>query len=513
MSKTASLAERMAADGYDGYAYSYPHKTAYAPLDPPVSLEQAWRGEDTSKLFLYTHLPFCEMRCGFCNLFTTIRPGQDLVQRTLDAIERQSRVVADCVQPKGVVQAAFGGGTPSYLNERELERLFGILTKHWKVDFSSIPVSFETSPGTVTPEKLALLRQLGVDRLSMGVQSFVAEDLAALKRPQNTEQVLQACQWIKEAGFPIFNIDLIYGNQDQSAASWQLCLERAVAWLPQELYLYPLYVGKLTNLDRLGRRPGQYRRDFFEQARDYLTSVGYRPISMRLFQRVPNSSQASKFSIDIGEPNLAISKGIAGQSSPRTAMSNDSALKFSPKTAMAKGFAGGAQLGNPQDLVSVYGSRGSAPGGGWCCQEDGMVGLGPGARSYTKTLHYSSEYAIGQPGVRAIIQDFGQRTDSQFSLADYGVRLDPSEQKRRYLIKSLLRAEGLNLPDYQQHHPDSPGLLADFPQIQELLQLDLAELNSTTLRLTPQGLSWTDTIGPWLYSEDMTQRMQTYQFT
>lgn len=513
MSKTsASLAERMAADGYDGYAYSYPHKTAYAPLDPPVSLEQAWRGEDTSKLFLYTHLPFCEMRCGFCNLFTTIRPGQDLVQRTLDAIERQSRVVADCVQPKGVVQAAFGGGTPSYLNERELERLFGILTRHWKVDFTSIPVSFETSPATVTPEKLALLRQLGVDRLSMGVQSFVAEDLAALKRPQNSEQVLQACQWIKEAGFPIFNIDLIYGNQDQSARSWQLCLERAVAWQPQELYLYPLYVGKLTNLDRLGRRPGQYRRDFFEQARDYLTSVGYQPISMRLFQRVPNSSQASNFSSGIGVPNLDVTK--------------DSAGKSSPKTAMAKGFAGGAQLGNPQDPVSVYGSRprrgsrsqspqetwvGSAPG--WCCQEDGMVGLGPGARSYTKNLHYSSEYAIGQPGVRAIIQDFGQRTDSQFATADYGVRLDPSEQKRRYLIKSLLRADGLNLPDYQHHYPESPGLLEDFPQIQELLQLHLAELNNTTLRLTAQGLSWTDTIGPWLYSENMTQRMQTYQFT
>lgn len=142
-----------------------------------------------------------------------------------------------------------------------------------------------------------------------------------------------------------------------------------------------------------------------------------------------------------------------------------------------------------------------------------MVGLGPGARSYTKTLHYSSEYAIGQPGVRAIIQDFGQRTDSQFSQADYGVRLDPSEQKRRYLIKSLLRADGLNLPDYQQHYPDSPGLLEDFPQLRELFQLGLAQLNNQTLRLTAQGLSWTDTIGPWLYSQEMTQRMQTYQFT
>ena len=92
-----NLTERMRQESYDGYTYAYPHKTAYRPLDPPVGLAEAWREEDTSRLFLYTHLPFCEMRCGFCNLFTTIRPGQDRVEATLAAILRQSRSVAEAL--------------------------------------------------------------------------------------------------------------------------------------------------------------------------------------------------------------------------------------------------------------------------------------------------------------------------------------------------------------------------------------------------------------------------------
>ena len=91
------LVERMKQGGYDGYAYAYPHKTAYRPLDPPVPLDDAWRCEDKRNLFLYVHLPFCEMRCGFCNLFTTTRPGAGLVSETLSAIRRQSEIVASAI--------------------------------------------------------------------------------------------------------------------------------------------------------------------------------------------------------------------------------------------------------------------------------------------------------------------------------------------------------------------------------------------------------------------------------
>jgi oxygen-independent coproporphyrinogen-3 oxidase len=425
----------MADDGYDGYAYSYPHKTAYRPLDPPVALDESWRDEDTSALFLYLHLPFCEMRCGFCNLFTTVRPGQDLVDRTLLAIERQAAEVARLVAPRGVAQAAVGGGTPSFLSEAQLERLFVAVGASWPVRWGQTPLSLEVSPGTVTPAKLALLRALGVTRLSMGVQSFLSEDLAALHRPELGADLDEVCGWIRDARFPVFNMDLIYGIEGQDQARWERSLSAALRWLPEELYLYPLYVGKLTSLDRLGRRPGEQRRALYRQARRRLLAAGYEQVSMRLFRR--------------------------------------------------------------QGVVDV---------GDYCCQEDGMVGLGPGARSYTRDLHYSSEYAVGQPGVRAIISAF---SGADYGHASYGVRLDAAEQRRRYLLKSLLRAQGLDVVGYRQRFGSDPRL--DFPSLSELADLGLANLGEERLALTELGLAYTDTIGPWLYSEAVQARMGEYE--
>ena len=432
-----SLSQRLLQDGFDGYTYSYPHKTAYRPLDPPVPLRHAWQQEDTSDLFLYVHLPFCEMRCGFCNLFTTVNPKQNLVERTLSAIERQSLEVSRAVNAKRVSRAAFGGGTPSFLQEQELEQLFARLAQHWPVDWGSVPVSFETSPGTLTPRKLALLKKLGVTRLSMGVQSFVAEDLAELGRPSLGVEVERVAEWIRDAGFPIFNLDLIYGNPGQDERRWAESLERALAQQPDELYLYPLYVGKLTGLDRLGRRPGERRLALYRQGRDRLLQAGFQQLSMRHFRR----------------------------------------------------------------------SGPVAEEGDYCCQEDGMIGLGPGARSYTRALHYSSEYAVGQSGVREIISAFG---DADFAHASYGVRLSLEEQRRRDLLKSLLREDGLEVARYRARFQSDPVM--DFPALEELLALGLAVLSSDRLKLTAEGLARSDTLGPWLYSEAVQADMREYEF-
>ena len=433
-----TLAQRMTEGGYDGYAYAYPHKTAYRPLDPPIALAQAWEHEDKRNLFLYVHLPFCEMRCGFCNLFTTVQPGASLVDRTLAAIQRQSHEVATAIAPEHIAQAAFGGGTPSFLSELELEQLFNQLSCTWPVQWSRIPVSFEVSPGTVSREKLALLRQLGVDRISLGVQSFVKEDLISLKRPQPAQQLEQACHAIKAAGFTVFNIDLMYGNEGQDARRWQRTLDHTLEWQPEEIYLYPLYIRKLTNLDRSGKHPGEHRRELYRQARDFILAAGYRQISMRLFRR--------------------------------------------------------AEVVRHTD---------------YCCQEDGMIGLGPGARSYTQALHYSTEYAVGQVGVKKIIEDFSNRAASDFAVADYGVALDLEEQKLRYLIKSLLRADGVSHAAYQRRF-GSP-LIDEFVQLSELSTLGLVAEIDGYLRLNADGLEWSDTIGPWLYSETVTERMDAYE--
>jgi len=297
----------------------------------------------------------------------------------------------------------------------------------------------ETSPRTAEPDRLRVLKERGVRRISMGVQSFVPEDLISLKRPQPAGQLEVACQMIKASGFPVFNIDLIYGIEGQTQPSWRRSLDEALEFTPQEVYLYPLYVRPLTHLDQIGSHSTDMRREFYRAGREHLLNQGYRQISMRLFRHE----------------------------------------SYAP----------------PEGPV-------------YCCQEDGMVGLGPGARSYTKALHYSTEYAVGRTGVLEIIQDFVGRTREQFSFANYGCELDLEEQKRRYVLKSLLRSDGLELADYTAFFHSN--VCSDLPQLAELAEEELAVEAQGYLKLTPEGLELSDVIGPWLWSPAMRERMNEF---
>lgn len=441
MSVETTLADLLRGSAFQGYAYSYPHKMAYRRLDPPVLLSPLWAAEDRAKLFLYVHLPFCEMRCGFCNLFTTTNPEAGFTGLYLDALERQMCALAEILDPHAFRRAAFGGGTPSFLSTPELERLFTMLQRRLGGLESGVSVSFETSPATVTAEKLAFLRERGITRLSIGVQSFLLEETKALGRPQKPAVLHDALELLRNAHFPILNLDLIYGIPGQTASSWQASLEAALHYAPAELYLYPLYVRPLTGLDRLGREPGDTRLELLEQARDYLATHGYEQISMRLFRR--------------------------------------------------------------RDV-----NADPAEGPVYCCQEDGMVGLGAGARSYTAALHYSSEYAVGRTGIREILEHYTQRETKEFMSADYGCAINPAEQRRRYVIKSLLRREGLDTTAYQAEFGTS--VWDDVPELRELPELDLAATHSGVLRLTPVGMNLSDVIGPWLYSREMRELMENF---
>ena len=280
-----SLAERMNDDQFAGYAYAYPHKTSYRRLEPRVPLSDAWRREEKNALFLYVHLPFCEMRCGFCNLFTAVRPGRQFVSQTLDAIDRQSQVAAREIRPEQISQVAVGGGTPSLLSVEELERLFRRLSATWPIDWNTAGVSFEVSPATIHTEKLSLLRERGVDRISIGVQSFSADDLKSLGRSQSDRDVEAAIAAIQNARFPVFNLDLIYGSDGQTEQRWLQTIQRALAAAPDELYLYPLYIREATGLGRTGKSPTTRRRELFLAARHALLSAGYCQQSMRHFRR------------------------------------------------------------------------------------------------------------------------------------------------------------------------------------------------------------------------------------
>ena len=110
---------------YQHYVYAYPHKTAYRPLPRErASLRELWADEPKEALSLYFHIPFCEVRCGFCNLFTRIGAPDGLATAYLDALERQAAAVREALGDTArYANAAFGGGTPTFLQAAELERL------------------------------------------------------------------------------------------------------------------------------------------------------------------------------------------------------------------------------------------------------------------------------------------------------------------------------------------------------------------------------------------------------
>ncbi|MEU0126797.1 MULTISPECIES: STM4012 family radical SAM protein [unclassified Streptomyces] len=446
---------------YLSYVYAYPHKTAYRPLDthpagrPPLA--ELWAAERKDALSLYVHIPFCEVRCGFCNLFTRIGAPDELTTRYLDALDRQAVAVRDALgddAPVRFAAAAFGGGTPTYLDAGELERLCDIAEKRMGADLRSVPLSVETSPSTATADRLAVLADRGTTRISIGVQSFVDTEARAAVRPQRRSDVEAALGRIRDARVPVLNIDLIYGIDGQTEASWRTSLDAALTWRPEELYLYPLYVRPLTGLGRLGpgsagsaARSGpdtawdEQRLRLYRAGRDHLLSHGYEQVSMRMFRRADTTP--------------------AG----------------------------------PED---------------YACQTDGMIGLGCGARSYTSSLHYSFDYAVEMREIRGIIDGFTGTRD--FSRAEVGRYVDAGEARRRHLLQSLLQAEGMETAGYRERFGTDPcdTFSTELERFAARGWLDEAA-GPGRLRLSPEGLAHSDALGPELFSPGVRAAMAAYE--
>lgn len=434
---------------YQQYVYAYPHKTAYRPLPDRPRLAELWAGEPRRALSLYAHIPFCEVRCGFCNLFTRIGAPDGLSGRYLDALERQARAVREALgdaEPVRFANAAFGGGTPTFLEAAELERLCDIAELRMGADLRAIPLSVEASPATATADRLAVLAERGTTRLSLGVQSFVEAEARAAVRPQRRSDVEAALGRIRDAGIPVLNIDLIYGIGGQTAASWLLSLDAALAWRPEEIYLYPLYVRPLTGLGRYtdpAAADEEWDRDRlarYREGRDHLLARGYEQVSMRMFRRMDAPPQG------------------------------------------------------PDD---------------YACQTDGMIGLGCGARSYTSALHYSFDYAVSPREIRQIVDDYTATED--FGRATVGRWVDGGEARRRHLLQSLLQASGMERDDYQGRFGTDPW--DDFPaELARLGELGwFADTGPGLLRLSAEGLAHSDAIGPAFFSPAVRAAMAGYE--
>ncbi len=226
--------------------------------------EQA-KGESCSALGLYVHVPFCASTCDFCAFYQT-DPTADGVKRFLSGIERERDSVA---WPGPVSTVFWGGGTPGLLAPRHLELLaaairprFGGMPREWTI---------ELAPGSVTEERLRVLRDAGVTRISLGVQSFQPALLDGLGRRHTREQVFRAYERIRAIGFPSVNLDLMFALPGQTAEEWAADVRQAVALAPDHLSTYCLTFEEDTKL-WLKLSEGRVKLDVEREAELYLAT-------------------------------------------------------------------------------------------------------------------------------------------------------------------------------------------------------------------------------------------------
>ncbi len=196
--------------------------------------------------FLYIHIPFCAKKCMYCD-FLSIPYDQSLAENYTRAVCRELELKKDLTNTLKTI--FFGGGTPTILSDDCFHDIFDKLRKNFMLA-PSAEITVEANPGTLTENKLETLAALGVNRLSLGVQSFQDDELKTLGRIHNTDEALRSAEMIRAAGIENFSLDLIYGIPQQTITSWKKTIDQAVALSPKHISAYELTPEAQTPLKR-----------------------------------------------------------------------------------------------------------------------------------------------------------------------------------------------------------------------------------------------------------------------
>ncbi|WP_302609549.1 radical SAM protein, partial [uncultured Bacteroides sp.] len=293
--------------------------------------------------------------------------------------------------------------------------------------------SVETSPEYADRPRLDVLKRSGVARVSIGIQSFLDEELKALKRRPRQNTIYRALEEIRQMDFPCFNIDLIYGIKGQTVESFLYSLKEALRFRPSELFIYPLYVRRGTGITE--REPDDVCFRMYRAACDLLQAEGFLQTSMRRFVRHrPTGAEVS-------------------------------------------------------------------------CGDEVMLSCGSGGRSYLGDLHYATRYTVCQQCIAREIDDYVATTD--FTVARNGFLLSAGEQRQRFIIKNLLYYMGLDKAEYLRRFGESVDRI---PLFRQLAERQWTEETPERIRLTPEGLGYSDYIGQLFITPEIRQLMETYTY-
>ena len=385
----------------------------------------------TPALGLYIHIPFCARKCPYCD-FNTYAGLESLHDTTVDALCIEMERWGPRLAGRTASTVFVGGGTPTVLTAAQLERIFGAVHRCFTVD-AGAEITCEANPGTVDQAKFGVLRSLGVNRLSMGVQSFQPAELHFLGRIHSVEDVGQAFATARKAGFDNINLDFIFGLPGQTEASWCDTLERALALAPEHLSLYSLIVEPNTPLFHWVENGSVPEPDedqaalHYERAMERLAAGGY------IQYEVSNWARRTGECRDDETPELASRHNL------------------------------------------IY----------W--RNDDYLGIGPGAHSHLRTEEGSVQVER-RWGNRKPVPSYGKRMRAGDSVEDFAEEIAPPVGMGETMMLGLrLVREGVPLDRFTALHGRS---LSDAfgTEVDRLCGDGLLTVDARRVRLTPRGL-------------------------
>lgn len=237
---------------------------------------------------LYIHIPFCKQACHYCDFhFSTNR---ELTHQLSEALATELKLQKEYLKGEVLKTIYLGGGTPSLLSVEDLEIIFNAISANYIVD-AHPEISLEANPDDLTPEKLSELNRVGVNRLSIGIQSFDYEVLKFLNRAHDAQAALGCVKLAREAGFNNLSIDLIYAIPGQDNSAWKKNLEQAILLSPEHISAYSLSIEEKTTFGRW-QRSGKLKAadeelaaQQFEMLMEELEQAGYEHYEISNFSK------------------------------------------------------------------------------------------------------------------------------------------------------------------------------------------------------------------------------------
>ena len=265
---------------------------------------------------LYLHIPFCTHRCAYCD-FNTYAGQQALIPAYVDALCAEVEWVGRTAPRDLRLHTIFlGGGTPSLLAAGQAESILGAIRQSFHVR-QDAEITIEANPGTVSEEGLRAMRALGINRISLGVQSANGEELRMLERTHTYLDVLQAVSAARRAGFDNLNLDLIYGLPEQTLETWQSSVKRIVGLRPQHISAYALTLehgtpfGRWTSRGIIATPDPDVAADMYEWLSEELEAGGYAQYEISNWSR---EGRACRHNLQYwrGLPYLGVGAGAHG---------------------------------------------------------------------------------------------------------------------------------------------------------------------------------------------------------